>query len=129
MADWNRSKDLCSKCNSQLYRITDSSTGELISRHCKWCGERLPSPEEQERMQEDQRICLDGEVGDEAREIRMLQRLQFHESLSPYRTGRSKWVRSGYRRRLKVKKFILLFAMAAVLTALILLLGGWRWIC
>ena len=127
MAEWNRSKNLCSKCNSQLYRITNSSTGELIAKHCKWCGERLPTPEEQERMEQHQREAQDGIVGERAREERMKQRLEFKDTFNPYmkRQSRTKWVKSGYRRRIKVKKLFILAGICFIITSLILLLGGW----
>ena len=128
MAEWNRSRDLCNKCNSQLYRVTDS-TGQLIAKHCKWCGERLPTPEEQERMNRHQKEVQDGEVGQKAREeaqIRQLQRLEFNDQFSPYKnkTNKAKWVKSGYRKKLKVKRLFILAGVCFIITTLILLITG-----
>ena len=119
MVERKKSKIIC-KCGENMEQIVKD--GQLIALDCK-CGLRLNSEAETERMREDQQICLDGKVGDEARQIRMIKRLEFNDAVSPYH--RTKWVKPGFRRRLKVKKFIILAGVCFIMTALILLLGGW----
>jgi len=121
MASWTESDIVCN-CKERMHAVTDKN-GDLIAYHCKICGQRFTSEKEKERMRQRQLAVTDNEMG---KQERIRKRLQFNEAVSPYRASRAKWVKRGFRRRLKIKKLVLLAGIAFVVTALILLLtGGW----
>jgi len=118
--EWKLSNIIC-ECGQNMHQVANGDV--LLAYHCRACGRRLPSEAEKERMRRSQLKVTDNEMG---KRERIEKRLQFNQAVSPYRTGRCKWVKRGYRRRVKVKKLVLLAGVAFVLTALILLLtGGW----
>ena len=121
MAKWEVSNIRCN-CKEFMHEVTDESNGELIALHCKVCGTRLPSEKEQERMRQDQLAAQDGPAGEAARAERMEKRLEFNDSFSIYGGRRVKWVKTGWRKRQLLKKYLILFGSAFFITCLLLML-------
>ena len=120
MIERKESEVICN-CGKKMTEIRKD--GQLFAISCT-CGIRMSTEEEYKRMRQNQLLCADGIVGEQARkEAQQMRKEAFEYGFIPGQS-RTKWVPAGYnrrkKRRVKLKKLALLLLITFVVSGLFL---------